>query len=177
MCVRWLQTKFAKSQSFPDSNGIGTGTRARDTHVYVAWLMIRIFSCAMHAELGKEKVKKGVRTMVVLVVLCAALLLDPAKIKTTAIETMALGSELSVASQGGGLSPNFCTPLTNNDGIVYTTYVGIGSPPQHISVVPDTGSYVLAVTSTNCGDDACRAHNRFAPEKSSTDIKVESNVF
>ena len=48
---------------------------------------------------------------------------------------------------------------------------------QHISVVPDTGSYVLAVTSTNCGDDACRAHNRFAPEKSSTDIKVESNVF
>ena len=114
--------------------------------------------------------------MVVLVVLCAALL-DPAKIKTTAIETMALGSELSVASQGGGLSPNFCTPLTNNDGIVYTTYVGIGSPPQHISVVPDTGSYVLAVTSTNCGDDACRAHNRFAPEKSSTDIKVESNVF
>jgi hypothetical protein len=116
--------------------------------------------------------------MHVLVALCTALALEPAKTaKTTAIETMALGSELSVASQGGGLSPNFCTPLTNNDGIVYTTYVGIGSPPQHISVVPDTGSYVLAVTSTNCGDEACRAHNRFAPEKSSTDIKVESNVF
>ena len=59
----------------------------------------------------------------------------------------------------------FCAPLTNNDGIVYTTFVGVGMPPTHMAVVPDTGSYVLVAASTYCADDACKAHRRFEPDE------------
>jgi len=62
----------------------------------------------------------------------------------------------------------FCAPLTNHDGYVYTTFVGIGTPAQHISVVPDTGSYDLVAASTLCKSDACEKHHLFAPEHSTT---------
>ena len=62
----------------------------------------------------------------------------------------------------------FCVPLTNHDGYVYTTFVGIGTPAQHISVVPDTGSYDLVAASTLCKSEACEKHHLFAPEHSTT---------
>ena len=62
----------------------------------------------------------------------------------------------------------FCAPLTNHDGYVYTTFVGIGTPAQHISVVPDTGSYDLVAASTLCKSEACEKHHLFAPEHSTT---------
>jgi hypothetical protein len=71
----------------------------------------------------------------------------------------------------------FCVPLTNNDGVVYTTFVGVGTPPQHIAVVPDTGSYVLVSASTYCRSESCRLHRRFDPNSSSTCSNVSSHVF
>ena len=71
----------------------------------------------------------------------------------------------------------FCVPLTNNDGVVYTTFVGVGTPPQHIAVVPDTGSYVLVSASTYCRSESCRLHRRFDPNSSSTCSNVSSHEF
>jgi len=74
----------------------------------------------------------------------------------------------------GNLSTGACIPMTNQNG-VYTASLGIGTPPQMVRAVPDTGSYNLVVTSTMCDTPACRTHMRYNIE-SSTSFEAQGNA-
>ena len=60
-----------------------------------------------------------------------------------------------------------CLPLTNMGG-VYTTVATLGTPPQSLNLVADTGSYNLLVDSTLCTQPECAVHHSFDPNVSST---------
>jgi len=69
-----------------------------------------------------------------------------------------------------------CVPLTNHNGTIYTTVVGVGTPAQLLDVVPDTGSYDFVAVSTMCNDNSCRQHyDRFKANESSTYYKSSEN--
>ena len=71
------------------------------------------------------------------------------------------------AAATGQVAPGTCVPLTSmQGGSTYTAYVGVGSPPQKLRGVPDTGSYNLVAASNLCVDDACKKHARFSPKDS-----------
>lgn len=74
----------------------------------------------------------------------------------------------------GNLSTGACIPMTNQNG-VYTASMGIGTPPQMVRAVPDTGSYNLVVTSTMCDTHACRTHMRYNIEDS-TSFEAQGNA-
>jgi hypothetical protein len=62
-------------------------------------------------------------------------------------------------------------PLTlgkssNNGGTPWTSTVGIGSPPQLLKVMLDSGTVNTWVTSTRCQTAACMAHRRFDAQDS-----------
>ena len=68
-----------------------------------------------------------------------------------------------------------CLPLTNMGGI-YTTVATLGTPPQSLNLVADTGSYNLLVDSTLCSQPECAVHNSFDPNVSSTYLAGEKVV-
>ena len=76
-----------------------------------------------------------------------------------------------------GPTAGSCVPLTNNNGTVYTMSLGIGTPAQKLTVVPDTGSFSLVAASTECDDQACLKHNRFDPHESSTYDHPSNDIF
>ena len=64
-----------------------------------------------------------------------------------------------------------CVPMTAvGGGAIYNSDVRLGTPPQTVRVVPDTGSMQLVVLSTLCTQASClsgHAH-RFDPRTSGT---------
>uniref|UniRef100_A0A8C3YVZ3 Peptidase A1 domain-containing protein n=1 Tax=Catagonus wagneri TaxID=51154 RepID=A0A8C3YVZ3_9CETA len=62
----------------------------------------------------------------------------------------------------------FHQPLRNYFDMVYVGNITIGTPPQHFSVVFDTGSADLWVPSIYCHSMACVTHNIFDPFQSNT---------
>lgn len=54
----------------------------------------------------------------------------------------------------------------------YVGRIGIGTPPQYLSVIFDTGSSNLWVTSSQCGSVECHTHASFNASASSTYRKV-----
>ena len=82
---------------------------------------------------------------------------------------MTAGLLVVLCAAGPRAASAACASLTNNGG-VYTTWAGLGTPQQRLEVVADTGSYDLVVASTLCTTAACRSHRRFDVSASSTFI-------
>uniref|UniRef100_A0A8C3YW62 Peptidase A1 domain-containing protein n=1 Tax=Catagonus wagneri TaxID=51154 RepID=A0A8C3YW62_9CETA len=59
-------------------------------------------------------------------------------------------------------------PMRNYLDKVYVGNISIGTPPQHFSVVFDTGSADTWVPSIYCQSNACATHNIFDPFQSTT---------
>ena len=58
----------------------------------------------------------------------------------------------------------------------YTGKIGVGTPPQMLDVIFDTGSSNLWVTSSACDSVACRMHTRFDAAKSTSHKAVGLDV-
>ena len=68
-----------------------------------------------------------------------------------------------------------CVPMYNFYNAQYTASALIGTPPQTLKVVPDTGSFDLLIASTLCTDGACKAHARFDPVRSASYLASNSS--
>lgn len=66
--------------------------------------------------------------------------------------------------------------MKNYKNTQYVGEISIGTPPQVIPVIFDTGSANLWVTSALCKDDSCTSHTSFDRSKSSTWKKVGLSV-
>lgn len=60
----------------------------------------------------------------------------------------------------GAASDNGATP--------WTTTIGVGTPPQPLRIMLDTGTVNTWVTASCCSTEACRQHKAFDPEASTT---------
>ena len=60
----------------------------------------------------------------------------------------------------GALSDNGATP--------WVTPIGLGTPPQYLAFMMDTGTYNTWITSSECTTDACLAHDSFHTLASTT---------
>jgi cathepsin D len=66
--------------------------------------------------------------------------------------------------------------LKNIKNTQYVGTIGIGTPPQNIHVIFDTGSANLWVTSSLCHSDACGMHESYDHSKSSTYVENGEEV-
>ena len=77
------------------------------------------------------------------------------------LSAVALACSVGVASAG-----KTCVISKNYMNAQYTVEVAVGSPPQYLDAVPDTGSFELILASTGC--DGCAPHKLFDRSKSSS---------
>ncbi|XP_004610120.2 cathepsin E [Sorex araneus] len=68
-------------------------------------------------------------------------------------------------------------PLINYLDMEYFGTISIGSPPQNFTVIFDTGSSNLWVTSVYCTSPACKSHTQFMPSQSDTYNAVGSHFY
>ncbi|XP_015718538.1 pepsin A-like [Coturnix japonica] len=66
--------------------------------------------------------------------------------------------------------------LENYMDLSYVGTISIGTPPQHFSVIFDTGSANMWVPSVYCTSLACANHRRFDPARSSTYHSTNTSV-
>ncbi len=90
--------------------------------------------------------------------------------------TNLLQSISSISSPSESETQTRLIPLKNYKNTQYVGEISIGSPPQSIPVIFDTGSANLWVTSSKCKDLPCLSHKSFNRDRSSTFIKVGLGV-
>ena len=71
---------------------------------------------------------------------------------------------------------NMITYLTNYKNSQYVGSIDIGTPPQTIEVIFDTGSSNFWITSSRCLDPGCLVHKSYDATKSLTHEKVGTRV-
>jgi hypothetical protein len=65
--------------------------------------------------------------------------------------------------------------LTENGGTPWTSVIGLGTPPQNLKFMIDTGTLNTWITSSDCQTDACLAHKAFDSARSTT-FQLESKT-
>ncbi|NXG24808.1 CATE protein, partial [Grallaria varia] len=80
----------------------------------------------------------------------------------------AQGLDLEQQSEDCAAFSAISEPLVNYLDMEYFGQISIGNPPQNFTVVFDTGSSNLWVTSVYCVSKACAGHAKFQPTQSST---------
>ena len=74
---------------------------------------------------------------------------------------MKIGTLAAIVASASA-QPSTCVPMTNQGhGAYYSSSVSVGTPPQRLGVIPDTGSYDLLLDSTYCDGLPCRMHTQF----------------
>ena len=73
-----------------------------------------------------------------------------------------------LSGKAGHVGREVAMALKNIKNTQYVGTIGIGSPPQQIHVIFDTGSANLWVTSSLCKSDACGMHESYDHSKSSS---------
>merc|ERR1712153_238048 len=68
-----------------------------------------------------------------------------------------------------------CTQMTNFMNTQYTARLMVGTPPQALQVVPDTGSRELIISSTKCGNE-CPNKNKYNAGLSTTHAGQHKDV-
>lgn len=58
--------------------------------------------------------------------------------------------------------------ISDNGATPWTTTLGLGTPPQNLRFMLDTGTVNTWITASCCSSEACRAHASFDPGKSTT---------
>lgn len=81
------------------------------------------------------------------------------------------------ASTGNTRSGVTSVSLHNYLNTEYIGTIDVGTPPQKMRVVFDTGSANLWFPSSQCPDAACQAHNMYDSSRSTTYAKVGTHIF
>ena len=86
-------------------------------------------------------------------------------------------------------TPSMCAPMENFFSVQYVTSMTVGTPTQVLRAIPDTGSFVLVVTSTQCeqadctecapgtgpgSSEPCAKHQRYNSSSSTTFNSTDS---
>lgn len=71
---------------------------------------------------------------------------------------------------------NMILYLTNFKNSQYVGSINVGTPPQQIDVIFDTGSSNFWITSSRCQDPGCLVHKSYDATKSNTHKKVGTRV-
>ena len=58
----------------------------------------------------------------------------------------------------------------------YAIEIGVGTPPQLLSVILDTGSSNIWVNDESCKSESCRMHRRYNPAQSSTYHDIDASM-
>ncbi len=63
--------------------------------------------------------------------------------------------------------------ISDNGATAWTTTLGLGTPPQQLRFMLDTGTLNTWITASACSSDACKLHHSFDPDLSSSFIPGE----
>jgi len=81
-----------------------------------------------------------------------------------------------IENEEGFTSKNVLMKLINYKNSQYVGNLEIGTPPQNVDVIFDTGSSNFWITSSKCTDKACLKHKLYDSKKSSTYQKIGTHV-
>ena len=90
------------------------------------------------------------------------------KVLSNAHNVLKENKENGLSGKENQVGKEIAMALTNIKNTQYVGTIGIGTPPQNIHVIFDTGSANLWVTSSLCQSDACSMHESYDHSKSST---------
>ena len=106
-------------------------------------------------------------------------LLAPVQSATAVSVSHAAAGALKLAAQpraGAGGIARVSLPLENIFDTQYVGAITVGTPPQRLQVIFDTGSSNLWLTSAACGSAVCRSHARFDGRASSSYARGAARV-
>ena len=89
---------------------------------------------------------------------------------------MAVLEIVAVAAASAVMAQSCVTTTNQAGGAFYLAPLGVGTPPQVLQTIPDTGSYDLLLDSVFCRESDCRAHMQYSANQSSTSAMTSASA-